>query len=195
MRREPHVRIREGEGVQFPLATRLVICCRGQAKQAMDAMRDMMRKLKLTVNEEKTHICRLPDQSFDFLGYTFGRCYSEQTGFRYIGQRPSKKKIQAMCRQISEYTTGCLCWLGVEEQVDRLNRMMVGWANYFCQGPVSHAYRSITQHARQRLRRWLRRKHKLRGWGYTRFPDEYLHKTLGLVQLRLCDRNVPWAKA
>ena len=53
-----------------------VICCRGQAEQAMEAMRSMMQTLKLTVNEAKTHICRLPDESFDFLGYTFGRCYS-----------------------------------------------------------------------------------------------------------------------
>jgi len=32
-----------------------------------------MGKLKLTVNEEKTRICRVPDGEFDFLGYTFGR--------------------------------------------------------------------------------------------------------------------------
>ena len=63
-----------------------------------------MRKLKLTVNEEKTHICRIPDESFDFLGYTFGRCYSAKTGRAYISQRPSKQKIQAVCRRISEVT-------------------------------------------------------------------------------------------
>ena len=173
----------------------LVICCHSpHAEQAMGAMRSVMRELKLTVNEEKTHICRLPDESFDFLGYTFGRCYS-RAGFRYIGQRPSKKKIRAACRQISEWTALRWCWLDAEEQVDRLNRMMVGWANYFCQGPASSAYRRITQHARQRLRRWLRRKHKVQGWGYSRFSDAYLHDELGLVQLRLCDRNLPWAKA
>ncbi len=43
-------------------------------------MRAMMQKLKLTVNETKTHVCRLPDESFDFLGYTIGRCYSRRTG-------------------------------------------------------------------------------------------------------------------
>ncbi len=36
----------------------------------MEAMRSIMHRLKLTVNEEKTHVCRLPDESFDFLGYT-----------------------------------------------------------------------------------------------------------------------------
>ena len=172
-----------------------VICCRRNAAQAMEAMRSIMHRLKLTVNEEKTHICRLPDESFDFLGYTFGRCYSTKTGFRFIGQRPSKRKIMAICRQISEWTTANWCWLDEEEQIGRLNRMMVGWANYFCQGPVNKAYRRINTHARQRVRQWLRRKHKLRGWSYTRFSDEYLHDELGLTQLRLSDRNVPWAKA
>ena len=53
-----------------------VICCRGTADEAMAAMRNMMATLKLTVNETKTHVCRLPEETFDFLGYTFGRCYS-----------------------------------------------------------------------------------------------------------------------
>jgi RNA-directed DNA polymerase len=170
-----------------------VICCRGQAEQAMAAMRSMMQTLKLTVNEEKTHICRLPDESFDFLGYTFGRCYSAN-GFRFIGQRPSRKKIQALCRRISEWTEPQWCWLDEAEQVSRLNRMLVGWANYFCHGPVNAAYHRINSHARDRLRRWLGRKHKEQA-GYTRYPDEYLHQELGLARLLLRDRNVPWATA
>ncbi len=44
-----------------------VICCRGNAEQAMTAMRAIMQKLKLTVNEEKTHVCHVPQESFDFL--------------------------------------------------------------------------------------------------------------------------------
>jgi len=48
----------------------LVICCRGQAEQALVTMRDMMRKLKLTVNETQTRVCTLPEEKFDFLGYS-----------------------------------------------------------------------------------------------------------------------------
>jgi hypothetical protein len=50
-----------------------------------------MGKLKLTVNEEKTRICKVPEGEFDFLGYTFGRMYSARTGQARIGYRPSKK--------------------------------------------------------------------------------------------------------
>jgi group II intron reverse transcriptase/maturase len=52
----------------------LVICCRVGAEQALVEMRKMMSKLKLTVNETKTRVCYLPEEKFDFLGYTFGRC-------------------------------------------------------------------------------------------------------------------------
>jgi hypothetical protein len=79
-------------GVKFPGATHLVICCRARADEALVAMRSMMSRLKLTVNESKTRVCRLPEEKFDFLGYTFGRCYSPKTGRAYWGTIPSKKQ-------------------------------------------------------------------------------------------------------
>jgi group II intron reverse transcriptase/maturase len=82
-----------------------VICCCGTGEQAMAAMRTMMVRLKLTVNEEKTGRCRIPQEHVAFLGYTFGRCYSTQTGRAYIGTRPSKKSIRTVCRTISEATS------------------------------------------------------------------------------------------
>ena len=75
-----------------------VICCRG-TEEAMHAMRAMMERLKLTVNETKTRRCRLPEDPFDFLGYTIGRCWSPKTGRAYLGTRPSRKSIQRLCRE------------------------------------------------------------------------------------------------
>ena len=46
----------------------LVICCRAAADEALDLMRNMMSRLKLTVNESKTRVCQLPEEKFDFLG-------------------------------------------------------------------------------------------------------------------------------
>ena len=50
-----------------------VICCRGTGEQAMEAIRQMMDRLKLTVNEEKNGRCRIPQAHFDLFGYTLGR--------------------------------------------------------------------------------------------------------------------------
>ncbi len=144
----------------------------------------MMTKLGLTVNEAKTRRCRVPDESFDFLGYTIGRRYSPKTGWSSIGVRPSGKKLQGLCREISEQTDRRWQWLSVQALVGRLNRRIGGWANYFRLGTVTAAYRTVTAHACQRLRQWLVRKHKVRGSRWSRFSDRYLHETLGLVRLQ-----------
>ena len=48
----------------------LVILCRGgKAQEAWHWMRQLMGKLKLTVNAEKTRICKVPEGEFDFLGF------------------------------------------------------------------------------------------------------------------------------
>ena len=172
-----------------------VICCRGTATEAVAAMARIMGKLKLTINEQKTNVCRMPGDTFDFLGYTIGRCYSTKTGKAYIGTRPSKKKIVALCREISEMTTRRWTQQPVQERVYQINRKLVGWSNYFCLGPVSKAYRAIDQHARRRLRQWLCAKHKVQARGTSRFPDEYLYQRLGLKRLEERTRGFSWANA
>ena len=74
----------------------VILCRRGKAEEALQWLRDIMAQLKLTVNEEKTRICKVPEGEFDFLGYTFGRLYRRQTGKAYLGYRPSKKSIRRM---------------------------------------------------------------------------------------------------
>ena len=108
-----------------------VICCKGTADEAMTVMRGMMSKLKLTVNETKTRLCRLPDESFDFLGYTLGRNYDCRTGESYLGPRPSRKKIDRLCREIGELTTRRKAGQDVKAQVGKINRKLKGWSNYF----------------------------------------------------------------
>ena len=172
-----------------------VICCRGTAEKAMVEMRAMMSKLKLTVNEKKTRLCRLPEETFDFLGYTLGRCYSLKTDRAYLGTKPSAKKVRRICDAISERTGRHTRLQSVEKLIGHLNRMLVGWANYFCLGPVGQAYRAIDQHACRRLRRWLCAKHKVQGRGISRFPIEHLYLDLGLQRLCPRTRNFSWAKA
>jgi RNA-directed DNA polymerase len=171
----------------------LVICCRGRAEQALVTMRDMMTKLKLTVNETKTRVCKLPEEKFDFLGYTFGRCYSTKTGRAYLGTVPSKKRVIRICQAISEETGRNKTLLDQKTVVGTLNRMMIGWANYFCLGPVSKAYCAVERHARQRLRQWLCAKHKLSSGATRRYPLESLHNVLGLVRLTKRTSSLPWA--
>jgi group II intron reverse transcriptase/maturase len=171
----------------------LVICCRGRAEEALARMRDIMTKLKLTVNETKTRVCKLPEEKFDFLGYTFGRCYSPKTGRAYIGTVPAKKRVKRICEAISELTRRDQLLLDQELVVAKLNRVITGWANYFCLGPVSNAYGAVDRHACKRLRQWLCAKHKVIGAGFNRFPEPSLHQVLGLVRLTARTGSFPWA--
>jgi hypothetical protein len=171
----------------------LVICCRGTGEEAMATLRKLMQQLKLPINEAKTRLVRVPDDSVDFLGYTIGRCYSWKTGRAYIGTWPSKPSVKRMCREISELTHRRWGFIETAEEVERINRVLVGWSNYYCLGPVSRAYGNVDFHVRYRLRAWLRAKHKVRGRATTRFPFTYLYDELGLVRLGGRTRNFPWA--
>ena len=106
---------------------------------ALAVMRAMRQRLRLTVNETKTRRCRWPDESFDFLGYTSGRCYSRTTGWAYLGVRPSAQKLRVLNRKLSEQTGRRWRWLDVAEMVGRLNQQLRGWANSFRLGTVAAA--------------------------------------------------------
>ena len=150
-----------------------------------------------------------PEQSFllppsprdwlpeDHLSYFISETVDELdlSGFYAPYDAPLEKSIGKICREIHRETQP---WSGLrtqEQEVVRLNRMLVGWANYFCLGGVSKAYRAVDTHTRWRLRQWLRRKHKLGSKGTRQFPDQYLYEKLGLVRLTERTRDLPWAKA
>ena len=101
----------------------------------------------------------------------------------FIGTRPSAKKIANLRDEIRELTDRRWLWTEIEDRVARLNRLLLGWSNYFCLGPVSRASRAIDRHGRHRLRQWLCAKHKVKSRGTSRFPDQYLNDKLGLLRL------------
>ena len=77
----------------------VILCRRGKAEEALQRLRQITSKLKLTVNEEKTRICKVPDGEFDFLGYTFGRMYSARTGQARLGYGHRRRASSAWLRR------------------------------------------------------------------------------------------------
>ena len=173
----------------------LVICCpSGNGSRATDAMRHLMARLGLTVNERKTWIAKLPEDRFDFLGYTVGRFYG-RAGKPYLGTRPSKKAVRRVMRRIHEETSSRWNEKSPQTRVVSINPILRGWCNYFDQGPVLREYRQIQHYTERRLRRWLMRRRQKRGTGYKQYSDAYLYEWLGLFKPPTSPSDMPKAKA
>jgi RNA-directed DNA polymerase len=177
----------QGKDVEFRAtlinyADDFVILCRGKAREALDWTREAMGKLKLTMNMTKTCRRDARQETFNFLGYTFGPTYHRKTGQRYLGAWPSDKSV----KRVKENVSKLLCPGNQDplaKVVQRLNTRLRGWANYFDYGRPYKAYKLVDYHVLQRVQSFLRRRHKLRSNGRQRFNSCYVERELGVVNL------------
>jgi Retron-type reverse transcriptase len=160
-----------------------VILSRGKAKEALGWTRGVVERLELTLNEKKTSLRNARRERFDFLGYTFGPHFSGRTGKEYIGYSPSKKSVSKMKRNVGDYLTpgNNRPW---EEVRDRLNQKLKGWKAYFGLGSTARAYRAIDEYVEERVRHFLRRRHKVSSQGTREFSMKRIYGELGILRLR-----------
>jgi RNA-directed DNA polymerase len=159
----------------------------------MTRMAKLMARLGLEVNTTKTRIARLPEEQFDFLGYTVGRFHGKD-GRPYFGTRPSRKAVKSLLRRIHERTTRQWYLDEPANTVARISSMLRGWCGYFDQGPVIEIYELVRAYTERRVRRWLMRRSKRRGVGFRQIPNEYLYETLGLYSVPTRRVDLPRAK-
>jgi len=165
MRRELHVRFCEGGGVQPPSATRLVIVCRTRqdAQQAVQALKDIMARLRLSLHPAKTRIVDMGREGFDFLGFHFHKLIARRTHKLLPYLWPAQKAMQAIRNKIRDYTTRKRLSNPLTEVVKFLNRVIRGWRNYFQIGHSTRKLQQLDRYVRVRLRLWLRSRKGSRG--------------------------------
>ena len=107
-----------------------------------------MGRIGLTLNEAKTRIVDGHEESFDFLGYTYGPERSRKDGHWYLSAKPSKKSVKRVKEAVRKVLRpgNQQPW---SEVVSRLNRILRGWANYFSHGTRLMGYRAVDQYVVQ----------------------------------------------
>lgn len=160
-----------------------VILSRGKAKEALEWTRGVLERLDLTLNEKKTSIRNARRERFDFLGYTFGPHINPRGGGRYLGYSPSKKSVGRIKQQVGELLErrNVAPW---KEVCQKLNRKLRGWRQYFRCGSTSQAYRAVDEYVYDRVRNFLRRRHKVSSQGTRQFPSELVYGPLGVLRLQ-----------
>jgi RNA-directed DNA polymerase len=150
-----------------------------------------MGRLGLALNETKTRIVDGHQESFDFLGYTYGPERSRKDGHWYLSAKPSKKSVKRVKEKVRKVLRpgNHEPWPEVASQ---LNRIVRGWANYFSHGTRLMGYRAVDRYVAQSVRDFLRRRHKVQHQrGTVRFADERIFGELGVQQLRKLLRGAP----
>jgi len=160
-----------------------VILSRGKAGQALNWTRGVMTKLGLTLNEAKTSIKEARKESFSFLGYTFGPHHYRKDGHWYLGASPSKKSVARLRGKVGDLLkpSNVAPWPEVR---DKLNSMLQGWAAYFSYGTRLMAYRAVDNYVLDRVRHFLKRRHKAPSRGAIRYSDAVVFGELGVLRLR-----------
>jgi RNA-directed DNA polymerase len=179
----------QAKGEQFrakvvAYADDFVILSRGCAEQARDWTQQVMTRLGLTLNEQKTRICDARTQGFDFLGYTFGPRWWWKTGKVYTAARPSEKSMKRLRKSVHDLLVPSLCapW---EDVRDQLNQKLTGWRNYFRYGTVAKAYQAVNLYVYHRVRHFLRRRHKATSsLASQQFPITAVFGSLGVYRMR-----------
>lgn len=160
-----------------------VILSRGKAEEALGWTQQVTERMQVTLNAKKTSIKNARQESFDFLGYTFGPRWDPRTGERYSGYGPSKKSVGKIIDKVSELLErrAVQPW---EEVRDQLNATLQGWKQYFRLGSTSKAYRAVDAHVEERVRYFLRKRHKVPSQGTRQFSREQVYGDYGVFRLQ-----------
>jgi len=155
----------------------LVIVCRNAtaAEGAHRWLRWIVEKLGLRLNEAKTCVRNARTETFDFLGYTFGPVGRSRTGMKYLTVAPSKKVVDRIKARVKRVLSPAN-QEPLPEVLGRINRALTGWANYFRLGSVQKAYRAVDKYLYERLRRFLRRRHKVPTRGTLQYNYRFLRQ-------------------
>ncbi|MDA8087309.1 MAG: group II intron reverse transcriptase/maturase [Nitrospiraceae bacterium] len=169
-----------------------VVLCKGNTGRILKGMKKVFSDLGLTLNEEKTKIVNAREASFTFLGFSVEMRQGRKADRLFPFTRPSKEAMKHIRSEIKQLTTEQYSAVPTGDVIQRVNRVVRGWVNYFYYGNCTKAMSSLREYLVYRMRIYRRRKHHLHSYGYRALPNSYYYETLGLYEV---PRKAPWTQS
>ena len=140
----------------------------------------------LVVNRDKTKVLdmKADKTALGFLGYEFRYVRTHYGDGRYLTFGPSMKSVKKVCTKIKEQTLSIMKPVKNEEIVQRVNKILVGWDNYFQCGYPARMFNKVNWYVRNRLYLHFNRKSQ-RGYVLKYAPNFFQElQAMGLHMLR-----------
>ena len=155
-----------------------VVLCRRGTEQPRALIDQVLERLGLALNENKTREVNAWQESFEFLGFELRMRKSRNTGRSYPHVQPSRKSMKKIKARLTELTARRNTPIPLEVIVGKLNTTLRGWVNYFHYRNCSNSLVDLKHHAEERVRTHLRKRHRVkdRAEGHRRFSNRNLYQ-------------------
>jgi len=142
-------------GTLFRFADDFVVVCRSKAaaERALELIRQIMEKLKLTLHPTKTRLVDMGREGFEFLGFHFHKRSDRRTGkvlpYFWPGQK-AMKTVRSKIRELTGYSRKRIPMVKI---VNDLNLVIRGWRSYFAVGNSTKQLQALDHYVWLRIRR------------------------------------------
>jgi RNA-directed DNA polymerase len=160
-----------------------VILMRGGMRATVDRVKQVLARMELKLNEEKSRVVDAREGSFDFLGFTFARKRNAKTGRVITLVEPSRKSEEQFRDEVREITSRKSHCVPQHEVLERVNRYVRGWVNYFHLHNSTRVFVRQRFFLEQRMRKYLQGRRQVKGFGFRRWPSAKLYKEFGLYAI------------
>ena len=160
-----------------------VILMRGGVKATVDKVEEVLGRMELKLNREKSRVVDAREEGFHFLGFTFRRARNRQSGKVITLVEPSRNSRRRFREEVRRLTGRWSHYQPEGEVLDRLNRFVRGWVNYFHLYNSTLAFRQQRFFLEQRVCKYLQKRWQRKGFGYYRWPTARLYRELGLCAI------------
>jgi group II intron reverse transcriptase/maturase len=159
----------------------VIACRRGQGGQILERTKKWLQAKGLKLNEAKTRLVNIQQEGVNFLGFNL-TWRKSRAGRGYLHVEPRQKSRQHLRERLGQILNHWTHWKVIAEVVEEVNQVLRGWAGYFHYRNSTAVMHQMRDYSRERLRRWIWRKHNCRR-GLYRINNERLHHHYGLYEL------------